>query len=256
MDADDVMRGRLLSRREVLALLGSAGVVAVGAPAMAGADHPGGGSAAPAGATPFPSCVVRPEQTEGPYFVDNTMHRGDIRADPSDGRVPEGLPLDLEVRVSAIRAGSCTPLPGARVEVWQCDALGVYSGVEDTAGRFDTRGKRFLRGHQLSDAAGSVRFRTIFPGWYQGRSVHIHFAVHAKNQVGREFVFTSQLYFDDAVTEAVLKRAPYAQRGLDGWRRNAQDGIFRSQRGAELVLATRPAGDGYAAQFEMGMELG
>lgn len=256
MDSDDVVRGRILSRREVLTLLGGAGVAAVGVPAIAGALDHSAQPPRPQGAAPVPNCVVRPEQTEGPYFVDQTLNRRDVRSDPTDGRVPEGLPLELEIRVSGIVGGACTPLSGARVEIWQCDALGVYSGVQDIDGQFDTRGQSFLRGHQITDRAGSARFRSIYPGWYRGRTVHIHFAVHATNRAGRDVVFTSQLYFDDAVTESVLRQAPYSQKGLDGWMKNDADGIFRRQRGAELLLATRPLDGGYAAQFELGMQLG
>jgi hypothetical protein len=68
------------------------------------------------------SCVATPEQTEGPYFVDERLHRSDIRVDPSDGSMQEGLPLTLEIRVSSISRGGCKPLVGASVDIWHCDA--------------------------------------------------------------------------------------------------------------------------------------
>src|SRR5204862_5959516 len=93
-----------------------------------------------------PPCVVRPEQTEGPYFVDERLNRSDIRSDPSDGLVKEGFLLELALRVHKIGGSDCTPLAGVVVDVWHCDALGVYSDVRDRS--FDTRGKKFLRGYQ------------------------------------------------------------------------------------------------------------
>ncbi len=122
MDNDDLPIGSILGRREILALLGAAGAGALTrrmvAPAVAEA------AAAPV-MLPLPNCVVRPAQTEGPYFVDGTLERRDIRADPATGVAPTGVPLGLDIRVSRIAGGACTPLPGATVELWQCDALGV-----------------------------------------------------------------------------------------------------------------------------------
>src|SRR5438876_7781642 len=129
-------------RRQLLAL---AGVSAVSS--LAGLR-----SAAAAGVT---ACVVRPRQTEGPYFVDERLHRSDIRSDPADGSVRPGVPLRLAFHLSQLRASACAPLTGALVDVWHCDALGVYSDVRDGEGRFDTRGRKFLRGYQVSDQNGA-----------------------------------------------------------------------------------------------------
>src|SRR5207244_2699335 len=100
-----------------------------------------------------------------------------IRSDPSDGSVKPGAPLRLALRVSRLTAGSCAPLPGAMVDVWHCDALGAYSDVSDPGG--STVGKKFLRGYQVTDAEGLVRFTTIYPGAYPGRAVHIHFKIRS-----------------------------------------------------------------------------
>jgi protocatechuate 3,4-dioxygenase beta subunit len=252
VENDDAMQGRVLGRREVLALVGAAGLGAMtktlGAQAGVRGDIPSSAM------IPVPNCVVRPQQTEGPYFVDGTMERVDIRTEPGGHDAVAGAPLEMAFRVSRIGRGTCTPLGGATVELWQCDALGVYSGVRDMNGRFDTRDKRFLRGHQITDAAGHARFTTIFPGWYEGRAVHLHMKISALNAAGTRMFFTSQIYFDDAVVAQVLARAPYAQKGTAQWLRNAQDGIFR-RGGDQLVVATRPQGDGYAGIFEIGMEL-
>ena len=115
-----------------------------------------------------PSCVVRPQQTEGPYFVDEQLNRSDIRSDPLDGSVKEGVPVRLEFHVSRVAGSACTPLNRAVVDVWQCDALGMYLDVRDINGLFNTRGKKFLRGYQMADASGTAQFVTIYPGWYPG----------------------------------------------------------------------------------------
>jgi hypothetical protein len=127
MDNDDKQVGRILTRREVLALLGvaGAGVVASRVRAQSGLDRI---VAAPAGGAPWmPACVVTPAQTEGPYFIDEKLNRLDIRTDPGSGKVSEGAPLDLEMRVFRVADGTCEPMPGAIVDVWQCDAMGLYS---------------------------------------------------------------------------------------------------------------------------------
>lgn len=263
MHDDDVPEGTLLSRREILALIAALGAGALtnrlGAQRSSAGIRggPGDSGALAALQRPVPSCVVRPAQTEGPYFVNNTLNRRDIRAEPSTGELMKGTPLELEMRVTQIGANGCVPLPGATVEVWQCDAEGVYSGVQDIInGDFDTRGKSFLRGHQVTDASGVVRFTTIYPGFYPGRAVHIHFSIAARASAGRTMKFTSQLYFDDAVTGEVLKARPYAPKGLAQWMKNERDGIFSRSGGRELMLATRRSDAGYSGLFEIGMQMG
>jgi protocatechuate 3,4-dioxygenase beta subunit len=256
MDTDDGMVGRLLSRREILALIGVAGVGAIAARASAqsrAAHRALGSTGAPIQG--MPACVVRPAQTEGPYFVDEKLNRADIRSDPASGDAKPGVPLDLEIRVARVGSASCAPLAGAMVDIWQCDAVGVYSDVADTNGLFNTKGQKFLRGYQLTDASGVARFRTIYPGWYQGRTVHVHFKIRTTPNGGRAHEFTSQLYFDDAVSDDVLARAPYVNAGR-GRVRNDRDGIFRSQGGQNLILAVAKKGDGYAGTFDIGMNIG
>jgi protocatechuate 3,4-dioxygenase beta subunit len=237
---DDRPIGRVLTRREALALLGAAGLTALSA---------GRGGAQPGGT---PACVVRPALTEGPYFVDGTLHRSDIRADPADGSLRPGAPLRLALRVSRLTRGACAPLPGATVDLWHCDAQGVYSDVRDPAG--STVGRKFLRGYQTTDGDGLVRFTTIYPGAYRGRAVHIHFKIRSAAGGGRVHDFTSQLFFDDALSDQIYAQPPYAGRG--GQRLpNARDGIYRNG-GAQLTLAVTPAAPGYAATFELALETG
>jgi protocatechuate 3,4-dioxygenase beta subunit len=255
MDNDDQQIGRILSRREVLALLGAAG-----AGFVAGGRSAGGQSIA---ATEIalsdgiihrmPACVVRPAQTEGPYFVDEKLNRSDIRSDPGTGANSEGALLDLEVGLSRVSNNSCAPLAGAIVDVWQCDAVGIYSDVRDTNGLFDTKGKKFLRGHQVTGADGIARFRTIFPGWYEGRTTHVHFKVRVERAGGRAYDFTSQLYFDDAVADGIFTAAPYVsnkQRRVT----NDRDGIFR-RGGKDLLVALERRGAGYQGRFDVGLEI-
>jgi protocatechuate 3,4-dioxygenase beta subunit len=241
-----------MTRRSMLGLLGGVAAAAFfsGGRAKLGAINGSIGlSSSVLAATP-PSCVVRPEQTEGPYFVDEKLRRSDIRIDPSDNSVQPGVPLKLEFKVAGIRDGTCAPLSSAVVDVWHCDAFGVYSDVRDP--RFDTRGKKFLRGYQLTDANGSAAFLTIYPGWYEGRAVHIHFKIRMA-QGTRAQEFTSQLYFDEAVTDDVFREPPYG--GKSG-RRSANDRDFIFRRGGKQLLLT-PVKDaqGYAAQFEIGLKL-
>ena len=142
--------------------------------------------------------------------MDAKLNRSDIRSDPASGEVKEGAPLDLVLAVSGLRAGNCAPLSGAHVDIWHCDAMGVYSGVEDPG--FNTVGQNFLRGYQLTDKAGEARFRTIYPGWYPGRAVHIHFKIRTDPGSERGHESISQLYFDDALPTQVYSRMPSAAR--------------------------------------------
>jgi protocatechuate 3,4-dioxygenase beta subunit len=200
----------------------------------------------------LPSCVVRPQQTEGPYFVDEKLSRSDIRSDPSNGSVKEGVPLDLEFHVSRIEGSSCTPLAGAVVDVWHCDALGVYSDIQDPG--FNTVGKKFLRGYQVTDANGTARFTTIYPGWYQGRAVHIHFKIRSDPGSQAGYEFTSQLYFDDALSDQVHAQPPYASKGQRTVR-NDGDGIYRNGGSQLIPQVAGNAQSGYTAAFDIGIQM-
>src|SRR5918994_2383774 len=246
---------RYLSRREMLSLMGStaAAITLAGCGGSERSGQPGAGEttdASTAAETASTTCVVRPEQTEGPYYVDTGLARSDIREER------EGVPLDLTFNVSRVDEGdvsACGPLAGAMVDVWHCDALGEYSGVEDNAaGDFDTRGETFLRGYQLTDENGTARFTTIYPGWYQGRAVHIHFTIRDSPESQQGYEFTSQLYFDDALTDQVFTEGPYAEKGERDLR-NSEDGIFQGG-GDELLLDLSENGQGYAATFDIALD--
>ncbi|MBW4622125.1 MAG: intradiol ring-cleavage dioxygenase [Cyanosarcina radialis HA8281-LM2] len=196
-----------------------------------------------------PGCVIKPQQTEGPYFVDERLNRADIRSDPADGVVKEGVPLQLVFRVSQLSGNACTPLANAIVDIWHCDALGVYSDVSDPS--FSTVGQKFLRGYQVTDANGIARFVTIYPGWYPGRAVHIHFKIRTSLTSGSGTEFTSQLYFDDALTDRVHAQLPYATK-RSGRQRNNSDGIFLDG-GARLLLQLTQNAAGYTGRFDIAL---
>lgn len=273
MDNDDAQVGRILNRREILFLLGGAGaLVAVGAgcsdsngkasvttgPSTATPGRSATASssvatsaATTAAATKMPTCVVSPAVTEGPYFVDEKLNRSDIRSDPGTGVVSAGTPLLLGFNVSGVAGAGCTALSGAVVDVWHCDALGVYSDASDPS--FNTKGKKFLRGSQVTDAAGQVKFSTVFPGWYRGRAVHIHFKVRGAASSGKSYEFTSQLFFQEAQIDEIFANAPYVAKG-QGRTKNASDGIF-NQGGKTLLLPLTKSGASYAGTFDIGVKL-
>ena len=188
------------------------------------------------------SCRVWAEQDEGPYHRDEQSLRRDITEDR------DGVPLRLGIRLAG---GNDTPVGGATVEIWQCDALGRYSGFpppDDAAvvsGADAPRGEylpaqTFLRGSQRTDEGGMVEFRTIYPGWYPGRTVHIHVMVHLDSTT-----LTSQLYFPDDTSNHVLSLEPYAQRpGRDTT--NDTDEIFPTG-GDPGVVDLAADDDGYRA---------
>jgi protocatechuate 3,4-dioxygenase beta subunit len=195
------------------------------------------------------ACVVRPRQTEGPFFVDEAPNRSDIQSDPRNGEARAGVPLRLGFQVSRLEGAACAPVSQARIDVWHCDAEGRYSDVRGF-GAAPTGGP-FLRGYQVTDAAGAAQFLTIYPGWYGGRAVHVHFKIRVPHASGGASEFTSQLYFDEKLTERVFAGEPYARHGRR-WLRNDQDGLFRDG-GRNLLLAAQPEGAGYAATFDVAL---
>jgi protocatechuate 3,4-dioxygenase beta subunit len=179
------------------------------------------------------TCVLAPEQTEGPFYVDDAALRRDVR---------EGRPgVLLTLRLTVVNASTCRPIKGAAVEIWHCDAAGEYSGVQGDTGMF-------MRGVQRTDAKGLALFKTVYPGWYQGRTVHIHTMVH----VGGNVVHTGQLYFSDAVTDAVYRRSPYNARP-GRTTRNAADSIYRNG-GKRSTLKLVRAGSAYVGSITMGVQ--
>ncbi len=220
-----------MSRRASLTSLGGLVAGAVGIAGWRAADDAGAG---PGGvASGLVTCVLAPEQTEGPYYVDDAAVRRNVTA------AKRGVALTLRLRV--VDASTCKPVKGAAVEIWHCDAAGAYSGVSGDAAMF-------LRGVQRTDAKGLAIFRTIYPGWYPGRTVHVHTMVH----IGVNVVHTGQLYFPDTVTDAVYGHAPYSRRpNRDP--RNADDSIYRNG-GRRSTLKVTKAGSVYTGSITMGVQ--
>jgi protocatechuate 3,4-dioxygenase beta subunit len=180
------------------------------------------------------TCVLTPEQTEGPYYIANEKVRRNI----TEGR--PGAPLVL--RLFVVDASTCSPIKGAAVDIWHADAGGVYSGFGSGSGN-----RTFMRGIQRTDAKGLARFRTVYPGWYRGRTVHIHVKVH----VGGNLVHTGQLYFPDSWTDRVFRRKPYSRRPNRDTR-NATDFVFRNG-GRRSLLGLRKSAGLYVATIRMGV---
>jgi protocatechuate 3,4-dioxygenase beta subunit len=201
-----------------------------------------------------------PQQTEGPYFVEGMPKRSDIRSDPSDGLVQQGIPLRLILHVYDVDNGSCVPLNGSRVDIWHANSQGVYSGVSDQS----TTGKKFLRGYQVTDDNGTVRFITIYPGWYQGRAIHIHVKVHTIEGLEKTLEWTSQFYFNNSINAQVHTQPPYSNHGPPDMT-NEQDGIYtgasidglvHSNSGKYLMLNLTKDGQSYLGTFNIVLNSG
>jgi protocatechuate 3,4-dioxygenase beta subunit len=173
--------------------------------------------------------------TEGPYYISGEK----IRRNITDGH--PGSPLVL--RLTVVDASSCKPIKGAAVDIWHADAAGNYSGFGAGSGN-----RTFMRGIQRTDANGVATFRTVYPGWYQGRTVHIHVKVHVRGRV----VHTGQLFFSDALTDRVYRNAPYNKRPNRSTR-NANDSIFVNGGRRSMLAVSRRTAGGYLGKITMGI---
>ena len=240
MSTDD----RTLSRRGLIGVLGG-GVasVAFGTRAL---DAFGTDNADAA------TCVLTPEVTEGPYWIDTRLTRYDVR----EGR--PGLPLVLQFAI--VNAKTCRPIRNADVEIWHADASGEYSGFDGGSSGGGPGGgsgpqtkTRYLRGHQRSDALGKASFMTIFPGWYRGRTPHVHMKVHVGS--ADRVVHTGQVFFNEAIQASVYRTGAYAGRGQPDTP-HARDMIYAHAGGSRAVvrLRRRPGGArGYLGRIVIGV---
>ena len=238
---DPTVTDAALSRRRALAKIGglaaTVGAGVWGATELLDAPEADAASTGPAAvASGLVTCVLSPEMTEGPYYVEGDKVRRDI----TEGKA--GVPLAL--RLTVLDVSKCKPIRGAAVDIWHCDAGGVYSGTSVQS----TESLRFLRGIQRTDKNGVARFTTIYPGWYMGRAVHIHLKVY----LGGSMVHTGQLFFPDSLTDAVYRRSPYSQRPNRDVR-NATDSIFRNGGKRSLLTLVR-SGNGYVGSITMGVQ--
>ena len=219
---------RLTRRRSLLGLGGLVAAALGAGAAKATEDGPAGVASGQV------KCVLTPEMTEGPYYLSGEKLRRDI----TQGK--PGARLDLALTV--VDASTCRPIKGATVDIWHCDAGGVYSGFG--AG---SSNRTFLRGLQRTDAHGVAHFKTVYPGWYPGRTVHIHVKVHVRGNV----VHTGQLFFADATTDAVYRKVPYSKRpNRDP--RNSGDSIFVNG-GKRSLLKVKKTKAGYRGAIVMGV---
>jgi protocatechuate 3,4-dioxygenase beta subunit len=284
MSDDDIRRiardvppfGAALTRRRVLGLLGTAGLGAVAAACGGGGSSSAGsanrstsssrasgngtattsGTSGANGTGATTSCVLTPEVTEGPYYINADL----VRSNVTEGK--PGTPLELAITV--LDADTCAPVRDAAVDIWHCDAEGIYSGFQAAStggpgggggpgdgpggGGGATDATRYLRGTQVTGADGVATFQTIYPGWYQGRAVHIHMKVHVNSSTRH----TGQLFFDDKLNDTVYEAAPYSSKGSPDMR-NADDSIFQDAGAASAIVDMTPSGNGYRGTIAVGI---
>jgi protocatechuate 3,4-dioxygenase beta subunit len=211
------------------------------------------------------TCVLTPEMTEGPYYLDLDLIRKNIIEDR------EGIPLTLQIAVAD--ATACTPIENAAVDIWHCDSHGYYSGVSanmpgpdaDQSEIAEASTATFLRGIQLTNADGIAEFETIYPGWYIDRTIHIHLKVHLDGEAGKTYegghtTHTGQLFFDDATTDQVMELQPYAGRPEEYRTLNESDGILSEhfdEPGFFVTLTELTEGkieDGFLATIVIGVD--
>jgi protocatechuate 3,4-dioxygenase beta subunit len=225
-----------VTRRQVLAGAATAASTVIGLRAGTAQTNPTG-STRPNGKV----CILTPEAVEGPFYFDPKL----VRATIAEGKA--GAPLTLALQV--VEAETCAAFNEARVDIWHCDGLGVYSGYarQETG---SAKGETFLRGTQFAASDGAVRFDTIYPGWYPGRTPHIHFKIILDDKD----LVTGQLYFPDPVSEHVYATySPYRERKQQRDTVNANDFIFLEQRGADTLADTEEAGGSYRASLVIGI---
>ncbi|PZU06502.1 hypothetical protein [Sphingomonas sp.] len=217
----------LTRRTAMMAIGGAAGLasLATGAPVTA-ATRKGG-------------AALTPTTVDGPYYFDEKLVRQNI----TEGKL--GIPLDVGLRIVDV---SGRPVPQARVDVWHADAQGNYSEYTVTGDHIETPpdGAHFLRGTQITDQDGSVQFFTIYPGWYQPRTPHIHFKIF----IGTRCILTAQMYFPDALSEYIYQNIPTYQRRELRDTLNVTD-PHKAKVGDSTVGSISEAGGGYRATLEL-----
>lgn len=190
-------------------------------------------------------CFVTPRAVEGPFYFDPKL----VRADITEGR--SGVPLSLTLHV--VEAAGCKPVSGARVDIWHADALGMYSGYarQGDAEASSTKGQTFLRGTQITASGGDVTFKSIYPGWYRGRTTHIHFKVFLDSKS----MVTGQIYFPDALSQFIYENiAPYKTRNVVRDTINVTDGVLKESGGEHTVFCSvKEEADRYLATLVIGI---
>jgi protocatechuate 3,4-dioxygenase beta subunit len=246
-----------VTRRQAIGAAGAAGAAYLLSPALAGALASG------ADAIDARSCAkLTPELTEGPYWVNEMLRRSDVRANQ------QGVTLNLTINVYDASSG-CTPLNGVAVDIWHANAHGLYSDESSqqsgggTSGG-DTSGQTFLRGYQITGrdrglrakpVHGQVSFRTIWPGWYAGRAIHIHVRVRALASSGATIAgYTTQIFFSDADNDRVLTgAAPYNTRSpqKDPTTDENDTVLTSAARATNIVAVKGSVARGFSATFNI-----
>lgn len=190
------------------------------------------------------ACAVTRTETEGPFPTKDPA--AFLKQDIIGNRT--GIPFTIEITMKNINQ-NCNPAEGLLVDIWHCDKDGYYSEYGGPGNPFQTkdmRNEHFLRGRQVSDKNGLVTFKSIFPGWYQGRATHIH--VHVYNNKGKSYLITQIAYPEGANSAVVQVNASTANgytKGMSGYTYNAQDGEFRDGVSDELATVTGSISAGY-----------
>ncbi len=243
MKNDDEIVGTILSRRQAIALAAKSGF------SLGVASLIPTASARPA--DPKVNLVVCPALEEGPFFVDEKLNRSNLLSGTTRKEVVGGVPLTLELAFHKLSGDKLSPFEGWQIDIWHCDTAGVYSD-EDSQ---NTVHQSWLRGHQTTDAKGVVKFVTIFPGWYPGRTTHIHVKVRKfseRHQVTAEF--TTQLFFHETDIQPIYAKHQYSGQDVPAGT-NLRDHVFTQRQvdgtaaGSHLLLDLQPAGKGLATKF-------
>ncbi|HVT64471.1 MAG TPA: hypothetical protein VHD81_04915 [Mycobacteriales bacterium] len=201
---------------------------------------------AAAAATPsaVADCTLVTAGEEGPFFVDGLLERSDLRIDSATGSTIDGVPLQLTLTFND--SGCNNPLVGARVDIWSASPEGVYSDEQSES----SLGHDYLRGYQITDSAGTVKFTTLYPGWYAGRTTHIHARIRTYSGSTMTSDFLTQYFFDPTSQSAILTE--YADRDKTAFQARDTDRVYQSEvaeGGANVLTITGNVTDGYVASF-------
>ncbi len=251
MHNDDAPVGVIYSRREALSLAAKAGLClgSVGLVSTSFAHQ----------SKSKVNLIASPALTEGPFFVDEKLNRSNLLAGTTREAVIKGIPLEIELALYKIIGDKHEPFAGCQVDIWHCDAKGVYSDESNPMNHEDTSHQAWLRGYQLADAKGIVKFQTIVPGSYPGRTAHVHFKIRKASAASTATAdFTSQLFFHEADLEKAYAKAPYDGQPVPAGT-NMRDGIFAHRQmdgsvaGNRLLLDLTSSGKGYKSKFAIAL---